>query len=107
MKRIVILGRGASGKTTLARRLGEMTGLPVTELDKIFWQAGLAATPRDQWVGLQQRLTVEERWIMDGDLGPFDAVEARLHAPTAELHILRGPQELERFVGTVARAVLP
>jgi len=40
MKRVLILGRGASGKSTLARRLGEITGLPVVELDKAFWRPG-------------------------------------------------------------------
>src|SRR5882672_10846264 len=80
MKRVVILGRGASGKSTLARRLGEITGLPVIELDKVFWRAGLLATPRDQWVVLQEKLVAEDGWIMDGDLGPYDAVEVRLRA---------------------------
>jgi adenylate kinase family enzyme len=68
MKRLEILGRGASGKSTFAARLGEITGLPVIELDKIFWP-GLAATPSDQWVAVQERLVAEARWIMDGDLG--------------------------------------
>jgi nicotinamide riboside kinase len=80
MKRVVILGRGASGKSTLAASLGEITGLPVIELDKVFWQPGLAAKRRDQWVAIQERLVAEERWIMDGDLGPYDAVEIRLRA---------------------------
>lgn len=40
MKRVVILGRGGAGKSTLAARLGEITGLPVIELDKSFWRAG-------------------------------------------------------------------
>src|ERR1700687_2427984 len=80
MKRVVILGRGASGKSTLARRLGEITGFPVIELDKVFWRPGLAAPPRDQWVVVQERLVAEEGWIMDGDLGPYDAVEVRLRA---------------------------
>jgi adenylate kinase family enzyme len=80
MKRIVILGRGASGKSTLARRLGELTGLPVIELDKLFWQSGLTATHRDQWVSLQENLIAEDRWILDGDLGPYDAMEVRLRA---------------------------
>jgi adenylate kinase family enzyme len=80
MKRIVILGRGASGKSTLANRLGEVTGLPVIELDKLFWLSGLTATPRDQWINLQENLVAEDRWIMDGDLGPYDAVEVRLRA---------------------------
>jgi nicotinamide riboside kinase len=80
MKRVVILGRGASGKSTLAKRLGEITGLPVIELDKVFWRAGLVATPRDQWAVVQAKLVAEDEWIMDGDLGPYDAVEVRLRA---------------------------
>jgi adenylate kinase family enzyme len=80
MKRVVIIGCGASGKSTLAKRLGDITGLPVIELDKIFWQPGLIGTPREEWVVMQERLVAEDRWIMDGDLGPYDAVEVRLHA---------------------------
>jgi adenylate kinase family enzyme len=80
MKRVLILGPGASGKSTLAARLGEVTGLPVIELDKVFWQPGLLPTPRDQWVELQQRLVDEDRWIIEGELGPYDAVEVRLGA---------------------------
>jgi hypothetical protein len=80
MKRVVIFGPGASGKSTLAVHLGQITGLPVVELDKVFWQPGLVATPRDQWVEIQHRLVEEDAWIMDGDLGPYDAVEVRLRA---------------------------
>jgi adenylate kinase family enzyme len=80
MKRVVIVGRGASGKSTLAVRLGRITGLNVIELDKVFWRSGLDATPRDQWVRVQQTLIEENEWIMDGDLGPYDAVDVRLRA---------------------------
>ena len=80
MKRVVIFGPGASGKSTLAVRLGEITGLSVIELDKIFWRPGLVPTPHDQWVKIQQILVEENGWIMDGDLGPYDAVEVRLRA---------------------------
>jgi len=80
MKRVVILGRGASGKSTLAKRLGETLQLPVIELDKVFWGPGLAATSREQWADVQARLVEEDRWIMDGDLGSYDAVEVRLRA---------------------------
>src|SRR5882762_11564801 len=80
MKRVVILGRGASGKSTLAKRLGEVTRLPVIELDKIFWRPALVATPRDQWVVVQEKLVAEGGWIMEGDLGPYDVVEVRLRA---------------------------
>lgn len=80
MKRVVILGRGASGKSTLSRRLGELKGLPVIELDKVFWRAGLMATPRDEWVTIQEKLAGDDQWILDGDLGAYDAVEVRLRA---------------------------
>jgi adenylate kinase family enzyme len=79
MKRVVVVGRGASGKSTLARRLSEISKLPLIELDKIFWQPGLLATPREQWIVIQEKLAAEPEWIMDGDLGLFDALEARLH----------------------------
>ena len=80
MKRVVIVGRGASGKSTLAKRLGEITGLPVVELDKIFWRPGLVATPRDEWVAAQELLVAKEEWIIEGDLGQFDFVETRLRS---------------------------
>jgi adenylate kinase family enzyme len=80
MKRVVILGPGGSGKSTLAARLGKSTGLPVIELDKIFWRPGFLPTPCDQWVELQQRLVEKDRWIIDGDLGPYDDVEVRFRA---------------------------
>src|SRR5438874_11078764 len=78
MQRVVILGRGASGKSTLARALGAITKLPVIELDKLFWQPGLLPTPREAWSAVQERLAGQEQWIMDGDLGPYDAVPALL-----------------------------
>jgi adenylate kinase family enzyme len=80
VKRVIIVGPGAAGKSTLAARLGEMTGLPVIELDKHFWRPGLAATPRDQWAAIQRQLAARESWIMDGDLGPYDVLDVRMQA---------------------------
>ena len=80
MKRIIILGRGAAGKSTLARHLGEISGLPVIELDKVFWRSGLIPTPRAEWIELQQQLVQKDSWILDGDLGPYDAIEVRARA---------------------------
>ena len=80
MRRVIILGRGGSGKSTLAAKLGVITGFPVLELDKPFWQPGIQALPRDEWVKMQRRLVAQESWIMDGDLGQYDALEVRLQA---------------------------
>ena len=78
MKRVLILGRGGAGKSTLARSIQEITKLPVIELDKIFWRTGLAATPRSEWIQIQRSLADGDDWIMDGDLGPSDVLEPRL-----------------------------
>ena len=80
MKRVLILGPGAAGKSTLATKLGEITGLPVVELDQLFWQPDLRATSRERWRTIQRELVEQENWILDGDLGPYDAVEIRLQA---------------------------
>lgn len=78
---MVILGRGGAGKSTLARRLGEVTGLAVVELDKLFWQPGLTATDDARWAACQRELVQRHAWIMDGDLGPYDsALASRLRA---------------------------
>jgi adenylate kinase family enzyme len=82
MKRVIILGRGASGKSTVARQLGQITGLSDVEIDKIFWQPGLVALPREKWIALQRQILAEKKeWILDGDLGPYDALDIRLQAP--------------------------
>jgi adenylate kinase family enzyme len=80
VRRVVIIGRGASGKSALAVQLADITRLPVIELDEIFWQPGLVATPSDQWVAIQVELVKGEKWIIDGDLGPYDVVDVRLRA---------------------------
>jgi adenylate kinase family enzyme len=80
VKHVIVVGPGAAGKTTLAVRLGEITGLPVIELDRLFWQPGLTPTTPDRWAALQHELARQPSWIMDGDLGPYDVLEVRLQA---------------------------
>jgi hypothetical protein len=72
MRRVVILGRGAAGKSTLARHLGDLTGLPVIELDTMFWQPGLTPAESAGWAARQRELCSRDTWIIDGDLGPYD-----------------------------------
>ncbi|WP_218026087.1 hypothetical protein [Nocardia miyunensis] len=80
MQRVVVLGRSGAGKSTLARRLAIATGLPVTELDEIFWSPDSAPLPRDRWAAIQRELIASPAWILDCDLGPFDVLEPRLRA---------------------------
>jgi adenylate kinase family enzyme len=80
VRRVVIVGPGASGKSVLAARLGTITGMPVIELDKYFWQPGLTPTPPDQWAAIQRELVEQRSWILDGDLGPYDVTDVRFQA---------------------------
>jgi len=72
MKRIAILGRGAAGKSTLAKQLSERLTLPVIELDELFWRPGPTPTPPDDWQHTHDQLIGHDRWIIDGDLGEYD-----------------------------------
>jgi adenylate kinase family enzyme len=72
VRRVVILGRGGAGKSVFARRLGELAGLPVIELDSLFWQDGLVPADPVRWEGRQHDLARLDAWVIDGDLGPFD-----------------------------------
>ena len=70
MERVLIIGCGGAGKSTLARQLGEKSKLPVVHLDQIWWSPG-------NWKHLEQeafdkiliREMEKEQWILDGNFG--------------------------------------
>lgn len=78
MRRVVVLGPGGAGKSTLAAELGQRLDLPVIELDKEFWDVDLSPLPDDVWRRRQRALVAADTWIMDGDLGRHDDLEPRL-----------------------------
>ncbi len=65
----MMVGSGGAGKTTLARRLGEITGLPVVHLDRQFWNPGWVKTPTEQWHQRVTELAAADRWILEGNYG--------------------------------------
>lgn len=67
MERILIIGCGGAGKSTLARQLGEKLNIPVVHLDKLFWKPGWVEETREEF---DRKLIIElekSRWIMDGN----------------------------------------
>jgi adenylate kinase family enzyme len=78
MRRVSIIGSGGAGKSTLARKLGEITGLPVVHLDSEFWRPGWTETPKDEWRSRVEGLIEGEKWIIDGNFG--GTMEIRLGA---------------------------
>lgn len=69
MERILIVGCCGSGKTTMARALGEQTGIPVVHLDSLFWKPGWVETPREEFDALLAEELKKDRWIIDGNYG--------------------------------------
>lgn len=77
MQRIIIIGCGGAGKSTLARQLGEKTGLPVVHLDQIWWSPGnWQHMDREEFDARLMAEMEKPRWILDGNFNR--TLEARL-----------------------------
>ena len=63
----MIIGSGGSGKSTLSRKLGQSTGLPVFHLDKYYWNPGWIETEHDEWIKKYNQLIMQKSWIIDGN----------------------------------------
>ncbi len=66
-RRILIIGNGGAGKSTLAAALSTDTDLPVIHLDRLYWRAGWEQTPRSEWVETLRQLIAPDAWILDGN----------------------------------------
>lgn len=53
--RIIIMGTGCSGKTTLARKFAGILGVPHIQLDAIHWKPDWVSRPREEF----RQLTIE------------------------------------------------
>ncbi len=69
MKRILIVGCGGAGKTTLSRALGEKLRIPVYHLDRYFWKPGWVEEPKEKFDAVLGELLRRDAWIMDGNYG--------------------------------------
>ena len=72
--KIAVIGYAASGKSTLAARLGEMTGCPVLFLDKVQFVPGWQERDRAEARGMVEDFLNENRergWVIDGNYANF------------------------------------
>ena len=67
MERIIIIGCGGAGKSTLARQMGEKLDIPVVHLDKLFWKPGWVETPPEEFDRKLAKELEKPKWIMDGN----------------------------------------
>ncbi len=66
MKRILIVGRGSSGKSTLALALSKKLNLPVYHLDQYFWKENWDPVDDEEKHRLHTELISKDRWIIEG-----------------------------------------
>jgi adenylate kinase family enzyme len=73
MKKVLVIGPGGAGKSTLSNRLGELLSIDVLHLDKHYWHPGWVETPKPEWRKAVEGLVKHDEWIMDGNYsGTFD-----------------------------------
>jgi len=78
MRRVLVIGPGGAGKTTVARRLATLTALPLVHLDALYWRPGWVAPSASEWALVVAALVGREAWILDGNYGA--TLDARLAA---------------------------
>jgi adenylate kinase family enzyme len=61
-----VFGNAGGGKSTLARKLAELTSLPHYPLDMIQYRAGGGKVPHDEYLRAHAELLGRDAWIIDG-----------------------------------------
>ena len=67
MLRIIVIGSGGSGKSELSRRIGEILGIEVIHLDRVYWKPNWTEPTKDEWKETVDDLVNRDSWIMDGN----------------------------------------
>jgi hypothetical protein len=66
MKRVAVFGNAGGGKSTIARRLAELTGLPLYIVDMMQFRSGGAKVPHHEFLQAHADLLRGDEWIIDG-----------------------------------------
>lgn len=65
--RIIVLGAGGSGKTTLSKKLSKKLNIELIHLDKEYWLPSWQKPDLNTWKEKVSTLVQKECWIMDGN----------------------------------------
>ena len=69
MKKIMIIGNGGAGKSTLALKIHQITGIELIHLDQHYWKAGWVEADKAAWKTQIEKFAQKTSWIMDGNYG--------------------------------------
>lgn len=67
MNRIMIFGFSGGGKSTLARKMGEILGIEPTHFDAIHWLPNWVESTREYKREVIKPILERDRWIIDGN----------------------------------------
>lgn len=85
MRRILIVGCPGAGKSTVARQLAEITGLPVIHLDRHYWLPNWTRPDNSSWRRTTESLASQPAWIMGGNYS--GTLEQRLRSADTLIHL--------------------
>ncbi|AFZ31771.1 hypothetical protein Glo7428_3285 [Gloeocapsa sp. PCC 7428] len=66
MKKVAVFGNAGGGKSTLSKRLSEITNLPLYVLDKIQYPSGDTEVSEEEYQHIHEKILATDRWIIDG-----------------------------------------
>lgn len=78
MKKVAIVGCGGSGKSHVARALGDVLDAPVTHLDAAFYDDEWNELSMEKFAAVQRDLVAREKWVIDGNYN--STLQIRLQA---------------------------
>ncbi|BCL38695.1 adenylate kinase [Nostoc sp. MS1] len=77
MRKVAVFGNAGGGKSTLSKKLSQMTGLPFYPLDKMKYQSGGAEVSVEEYQRTHQQILATDQWIIDG-FGNMETLWPRL-----------------------------
>jgi adenylate kinase family enzyme len=86
VKKVAVFGNAGGGKSTLSKRLSQITGLPLYPLDKVKYQPGGAEVSEEEYQRTHQQILATDQWIIDG-FGSMETLWPRLDKADTLIYI--------------------
>lgn len=67
MQKVIIIGCPGGGKSTFAKALHKVSGLPLYHLDMMYWNEDRTKVPKEVFQERLETALKQERWIIDGN----------------------------------------